>query len=46
MAAADARQRFSLESIVAEYEAFYEYTLALPQTVAATAGATSPSPSP
>ncbi len=43
MAAADARQRFSLESIVAEYEAFYEYTLALPQTVAATAGATSPS---
>jgi N-acetyl-alpha-D-glucosaminyl L-malate synthase BshA len=27
-AAADARERFSLDSIVAEYEAFYEYTLA------------------
>jgi N-acetyl-alpha-D-glucosaminyl L-malate synthase BshA len=32
LAASDARQRFSLESIVAEYEAFYEYTLALPST--------------
>ena len=28
--AADARQRFSLDEIVAAYEAFYEYTLALP----------------
>jgi N-acetyl-alpha-D-glucosaminyl L-malate synthase BshA len=27
--AADARERFSLDAIVAEYEAFYEYTLAL-----------------
>ena len=32
-AAADARERFSLESIVADYEAFYEYTLALPASV-------------
>ena len=32
-AAADARERFSLESIVADYEAFYEYTLALPPAV-------------
>jgi N-acetyl-alpha-D-glucosaminyl L-malate synthase BshA len=30
LAAADARERFSLDSIVADYEAFYEYTLALP----------------
>ncbi len=28
--ASDARERFSLETIVAEYEAFYEYTLARP----------------
>jgi L-malate glycosyltransferase len=28
LAAADARRRFSLDAIVAEYEAFYEYTLA------------------
>ncbi|MDB4876004.1 MAG: N-acetyl-alpha-D-glucosaminyl L-malate synthase [Gemmatimonadetes bacterium] len=28
LAAADARERFSLDAIVAEYEAFYEYTLA------------------
>jgi N-acetyl-alpha-D-glucosaminyl L-malate synthase BshA len=28
--AADARERFSLDAIVAEYEAFYEYTLARP----------------
>jgi len=32
LAAADARERFSLESIVAEYEAFYEYALSLPST--------------
>ena len=30
--AADARERFSLDEIVAEYEAFYEYTLSLPST--------------
>jgi len=29
-AAADARERFSLDSIVADYEAFYEYTLGRP----------------
>jgi N-acetyl-alpha-D-glucosaminyl L-malate synthase BshA len=33
LAASDARARFSLEAIVAEYEAFYEYTLTLPSTV-------------
>jgi L-malate glycosyltransferase len=32
-AAADARQRFSLDAIVPEYEAFYEYTLAQPSTI-------------
>jgi N-acetyl-alpha-D-glucosaminyl L-malate synthase BshA len=32
-AAADARERFSLDEIVAEYEKFYEYTLARPSTV-------------
>jgi len=31
--AADARQRFSLDEIVAAYEAFYEYTLSLPSTL-------------
>jgi L-malate glycosyltransferase len=30
--ASDARERFSLDEIVAEYEAFYEYALALPST--------------
>jgi N-acetyl-alpha-D-glucosaminyl L-malate synthase BshA len=30
LAAADARERFSLDAIVAEYEAFYEYTLTRP----------------
>jgi N-acetyl-alpha-D-glucosaminyl L-malate synthase BshA len=30
--ARDARERFSLDAIVAEYEAFYEYTLAQPST--------------
>jgi len=30
--AADARARFSLDAIVAEYEAFYEYALSLPST--------------
>jgi N-acetyl-alpha-D-glucosaminyl L-malate synthase BshA len=32
-AAGDARERFSLDSIVADYEAFYEYTLGLPPAV-------------
>ena len=32
--AADARERFSLEAIVAEYEAFYEYTLGRPSSTA------------
>ncbi|HEX8941555.1 MAG TPA: N-acetyl-alpha-D-glucosaminyl L-malate synthase BshA [Gemmatimonadaceae bacterium] len=40
-AATDARERFSLDSIVAEYEAFYEYTLALPPAVS-TATLTAP----
>jgi N-acetyl-alpha-D-glucosaminyl L-malate synthase BshA len=31
--ASDARERFSLDEIVAEYEAFYEYTLALPSSL-------------
>jgi N-acetyl-alpha-D-glucosaminyl L-malate synthase BshA len=31
LAAADARERFSLDAIVAEYEAFYEYALSLPR---------------
>src|SRR5690348_17661251 len=30
LAAADARKRFSLDAIVGEYEAFYEYALAQP----------------
>ena len=33
LAAADARDRFSLDAIVGEYEAFYEYTLAQPPAV-------------
>jgi N-acetyl-alpha-D-glucosaminyl L-malate synthase BshA len=33
LAAADARERFSLDAVVAEYEKFYEYTLALPSTI-------------
>ena len=32
--AADARERFSLDAIVADYEAFYEYALAKPPAVA------------
>jgi len=32
LAAADARERFSLDAIVGEYEAFYKYALALPST--------------
>jgi L-malate glycosyltransferase len=32
-AAADARERFSLDAIVADYEAFYEYALNLPSTL-------------
>jgi N-acetyl-alpha-D-glucosaminyl L-malate synthase BshA len=44
LAAADARQRFSLEAIVAEYEAFYEYTLAQPSTIERKS-APNPSPS-
>jgi N-acetyl-alpha-D-glucosaminyl L-malate synthase BshA len=31
LAATDARERFSLDAIVGEYEAFYDYTLSLPQ---------------
>src|SRR5690242_17891101 len=34
LGASDARERFSLDSVVAEYEAFYEYTLAQPSTIA------------
>lgn len=34
LAAADARERFSLDAIVSEYEAFYRYTLDKPSTVA------------
>jgi N-acetyl-alpha-D-glucosaminyl L-malate synthase BshA len=34
LGASDARARFSLDSVVAEYEAFYEYTLAQPSTIA------------
>lgn len=33
LAAADARERFSLDEIVAEYEKFYEFTLAQPSGV-------------
>src|SRR5262249_16702787 len=33
-AAADARERFSLDAIVSEYEAFYRYTLDQPSIVA------------
>jgi len=33
LGAADARHRFSLDAIVGEYEAFYEYTLSLPSTI-------------
>jgi N-acetyl-alpha-D-glucosaminyl L-malate synthase BshA len=32
LAASDARERFSLDEIVGEYEAFYEYTLSQPST--------------
>ena len=32
LAASDARERFSLDEIVGEYEAFYEYTLGQPST--------------
>jgi len=32
LAASDARERFSLDAIVGEYEAFYEYALAQPST--------------
>jgi N-acetyl-alpha-D-glucosaminyl L-malate synthase BshA len=41
--AADARERFSLDAIVAEYEAFYEYALSLPSL---TQRAGSPDPRP
>jgi len=44
LAAADARERFSLDAIVADYEAFYEYTLALPRSNGAVASAPSRSP--
>ena len=32
LAAQDARERFSLDAIVGEYEAFYEYALSLPSS--------------
>jgi glycosyltransferase involved in cell wall biosynthesis len=44
LAAADSRERFSLDAIVADYEAFYEYTLALPRSSGAVASAPSRSP--
>jgi len=44
LAAADSRERFSLDAIVADYEAFYEYTLALPRSNGVVASAPSPSP--
>jgi len=34
LGASDARERFSLDAVVAEYEAFYQYTLAQPSTIA------------
>ena len=34
LAARDARERFSMDAVVAEYEAFYEYTLGQPSTLA------------
>ncbi len=37
LAAADARERFSLDNIVGEYESFYQYTLAKPNPAAAAA---------
>jgi N-acetyl-alpha-D-glucosaminyl L-malate synthase BshA len=45
LAAADARERFSLEAIVAEYEAFYEYSLSRPSTVARMSDSAPPSTS-
>ena len=44
LAAADTRERFSLDAIVAEYEAFYEYTLALPSPTVAAATSRSQGP--
>jgi hypothetical protein len=32
LAASDARERFSLDEVVGQYEAFYEYALAQPST--------------
>ena len=43
LAAADARERFSLDAVVGEYEAFYEYALSQP---AATERASASNPSP
>jgi N-acetyl-alpha-D-glucosaminyl L-malate synthase BshA len=43
LAAADARERFSLDAIVSQYEAFYEYALALRST---TERRTDPVPTP
>jgi N-acetyl-alpha-D-glucosaminyl L-malate synthase BshA len=42
-AAEDARERFSLEAIVAEYEAFYEYALSRASTTARASDAPQPS---
>ena len=44
-AAADARERFSLDAIVSEYEAFYRYTLDRPSILARKSEETNPRPS-
>jgi glycosyltransferase involved in cell wall biosynthesis len=46
LAATDARERFSLDSIVGEYEAFYEYALSLPSTTERRVSLTPPYPTP
>jgi N-acetyl-alpha-D-glucosaminyl L-malate synthase BshA len=45
-AAADARERFSLDAIVSEYEAFYRYTLDRPSTTVRRDSSTSAPPTP
>jgi N-acetyl-alpha-D-glucosaminyl L-malate synthase BshA len=40
--AADARERFALDAIVGDYEAFYEYALAQPSTIERRSGAAPP----
>jgi L-malate glycosyltransferase len=44
LAAQDARERFSLDAIVGEYEAFYEYALSLPSSTQRSEGATNTPP--